>query len=305
MNLAPLTLFVYNRLWHTRQTIEALQQNELAAESNLFIYSDGPKNAGHAGAVDEVRDYIRAIGGFKSVTITEREENWGLARSIISGVTEIVKDFDRIIVVEDDLVTSPFFLRYMNDALEMYKSEESVISVHGYINPLKGQLPETFFLKYTGCWGWGTWKRGWALFESDGEKLLKNLKDRGLVERFDLERSYPFTGMLNDQVDGKNDSWAIRWQASAFLNDKLTLFPGRSLVNNIGHDDSGIHCGKTDRYDVALACKPINVSQIPLKEDLAVRSNLGEFFKRCRQGHILDRIIGLLRHLIKSSNLMR
>jgi hypothetical protein len=166
-------------------------------------------------------------------------------------------------------------------------------------------LPETFFLKYTGCWGWGTWKRGWALFESDGKKLLQNLQDRGLVERFDLERSYPFTGMLKDQVEGKNNSWAIRWQASAFLNDKLTLFPGRSLVNNIGHDDSGIHCGKTDLYDVELACKPINISSIPLKEDLAVRSSLGKFFKRCQQGHILNRIMGLLRYLITSSNLMR
>ncbi|HRU00618.1 MAG TPA: glycosyltransferase, partial [Victivallales bacterium] len=197
MKLAPIALFVYNRPWHTRQTVTALQNNELAAESELVVFSDGPKveknkekTKNNEEKVKEVRDYIKSINGFKTVKIIERTQNLGLANSIISGVTEIVNQYGKIIVLEDDLVTSPHFLRFMNEALDLYEKEEDVISIHGYVYPIP-DLPETFFLKGADCWGWATWKRGWDLFEPDGKKLLRELKEKKLLKRFDFNGTYP------------------------------------------------------------------------------------------------------------------
>lgn len=164
---APIALFVYNRLNHTQRTITALQQNSLAQESELYIFSDGPKDEAGVEKVETIRKYLKTISGFKSVHIKERPENWGLAKSIIEGATEIVGQFGKIIVLEDDIVTSPHFLKYLNEALDLYQNEEKVISVHGYIYPVKQVLPETFFLRGADCWGWATWQRGWRLFQPD------------------------------------------------------------------------------------------------------------------------------------------
>ena len=269
--LSPIVLFVYNRPWHTQQTIEALQKNTLAADSEIFIYSDAPKNDDAISGVDDVRNVIRKIEGFKKVQIIEREKNYGLANSIIGGVSDIVNQYGKVIVLEDDMLTSKYFLQYMNEALKLYKDSESVVSVHGYIYPTKEELPETFFIKGADCWGWATWKRGWDLFEKDGSKLLKELKKRNLTRTFDLDDAYPYTQMLEDQIQGKNNSWAIRWYASAFLADRLTLYPGKSLVQNIGIDGSGTHCSATNDFDVELSSRRILLKQIPLQENKQAR----------------------------------
>ena len=159
-DFAPIALFVYNRPWHTKQTVEALQKNELANKSELFIYCDNAKNKGAQKSVDEVRNFVKNIKGFKKITIIKRKRNWGLACSIIDGVTKIVNEYGKIIVLEDDLVTSPYFLEFMNDGLKMYKDDLKVASIHGYIYPIKS-LPDTFFIKGADCWGWATWKRVW------------------------------------------------------------------------------------------------------------------------------------------------
>jgi len=281
--VAPIALFTYNRPWHTRQTVKALQENELANESDLFIYSDGPqKGFGHADKVREVRDYIGTVDGFKSVTIIERTENCGLSSSIITGVTEILNRSERVIVLEDDIVTSPHFLRYMNEALELYMNEEMVISIHGYVYPTLKKLPETFFLKGADCWGWATWKRGWDLFVADGAKLLKELKARNLEKRFDFNGTYDYTKMLKEQIAGKNDSWAVRWYASALLNNRLTLYPGRSLVLNIGTDDSGTHGGKTDVFHAGISCEPISIECLPAQENETALHAFEAFFRSVR-----------------------
>jgi hypothetical protein len=278
MTLAPIALFVYNRPAHTRQTVEALLKNELAGESDLIIYSDAQKKPEAAEAVREVREYIRTITGFRSVSIVEREKNLGLANSIIDGVTSVVNERGRIIVLEDDLVTSPYFLRFMNDALDMYEREESVISIHGYVYPVAEKLPETFFLRGADCWGWATWKRGWELFEPDGEKLLASLKIEHLETEFNFGGSYDYLGMLDSQVKGENDSWAIRWYASAFLKNKLTLYPGRSLVLNIGNDNSGTHCGATEIFSGDIIARPVAVGGIPIVASLEARSAVAKYF---------------------------
>jgi len=241
MNVAPIALFVYNRLKHTRQTVEALAKNELAADSELFVFSDGPRSEADRHTVQEVREYLKSITGFKTVTVTEREKNYGCARSIVGGITEVVNKYGRIIVVEDDIVTAPYFLRFMNDALEFYRDEEKVVCIHGYLYPVKANFPETFFLRGTDIWGWATWKRGWDLYEADGLKLLNELQAKKLTRAFDFDGYFGYTRMLKAQSKGMINTWDVQWSASAFLHGKLTLFPGRSLVRNIGYDSSGTH----------------------------------------------------------------
>jgi hypothetical protein len=271
---APIALFVYNRPEHTRRTVEALKGNTQAKESVLIVFSDAPKSEAQVEKVREVREYIQHISGFKSVSVVARETNFGLARSIIDGVTMIVNKYGQIIVLEDDIVTSSYFLQFMNDALATYENEEKVISIHGYTLPIPADLPETFFLRDPGCWGWATWKRGWDQFESNGSKLRELIKKAGLVNEFNFSGSSDYLGMLEDQIMGRNDSWAVRWYASAFLLNKLTLYPGISLAQNIGNDGSGQHCGETDQFLVELAVRPVRVGGGAVEENKYVRSEL-------------------------------
>lgn len=282
MTSAPVALFVYNRPWHTRRTVEALLANAEASETPLYVFSDAPRGVPARKAVAEVRSFLREIAGFKSVSIIERETNFGLARSIIDGVTHVCEKYGRVIVLEDDLVTSPYFLKYMNEGLEKYQDEQRVISIHGYVYPVEQALPETFFLRAAHSWGWATWKRGWELFDSDGQRLLNELKRRKLTSQFDFDGSYPYAKMLQNQIVGKNHSWAVRWYASAFLRDKLTLYPGRSLVHNIGLDGSGVHCSATSTFSSKIADHPVSTEAITIEENFDARRAIAEFFKRTR-----------------------
>lgn len=261
----PIALFTYRRLGHTQRTIEALAANHGANESDLVIYSDAARDQFAEEDVRAVRSYLGTVSGFRSLRIIEREKNLGLAQSIIRGVTEMLAESENVIVVEDDLVTAPYFLRYMNDGVRHYQDDPRVVSVHGYVYPVNCQLPETFFLRGADCWGWATWRRGWSVFNPDGTALLSELKDRKLTWQFDFDGTYGYTKMLEDQIAGANDSWAVRWYASAFLREKLTLYPGRSLVQNIGNDLSGTHCGVTTYYDVQVSQTPVKVGGIEVK----------------------------------------
>lgn len=251
--LAPIVLFVYNRPEHTSKAIKALSENELAKDSVLYIYSDGPKNS--AGALEDqaiirTRESIKNLSGFKKVHIKISETNKGLANSIIAGVSDVLDAHDKIIVLEDDIIVSPYFLTYMNDALSLYEKREEVISIHGYNYPIdETGIPETFFMRGADCWGWATWKRGWDLFESDSRKLFQSINSQGLAYEFDRENSFPFSRMLTDQIEGKINSWAIRWYASAFLKNRYTLYPNISLVYNIGFDSSGTHGVGVDDFN--------------------------------------------------------
>ena len=279
MNHAPVALFVYRRPKHTLRTIRALQNNPGASETDLIVFSDGPKNDLDRTQVQDVRDLLGSIKGFRSVSVVDREKNMGLAESVINGVTQVLSTRGTIIVVEDDIETSPHFLQYMNEALDAYEKEERVISIHGYIYPLATPAPETFFLKGADCWGWATWRRGWNLFEQDGKKLLAELHARGLEKEFDLGGSYHYTRMLEEQVERKVDSWAIRWHASAFLKNKLTLYPGRPVVRNIGHDDTGSHSGKTRMFNIELTATPINLAKIPIEQDERMVAEFAKFWR--------------------------
>lgn len=264
MTLAPIALFVYNRPSHTRRTVEALKQNDLAGDSDLFVFSDAPKSAAQADAVREVRDHIRKISGFKSVTVVERDTNLGLARSIIEGVTELCEKFGRVVVLEDDLVTSPHFLRFMNDALELYKDEEQVMHISGSLYPIEAMRDETFFFRVPLCWGWATWDRAWRHFYKSNEVMTEfNQKMR---RDFSVNGTYHFWKQLEDNNKGLINTWFVYWYAALFLRGAMALFPGRSLVMNIGMDGSGVHSGINDIYGIAPSDIAINVLPMPVRE---------------------------------------
>jgi glycosyltransferase involved in cell wall biosynthesis len=295
--LAPIALFAYNRLNTLIQTVDALRHNELAKQSDLFIFSDGTKDGQNHDAVTAVRKYIKTISGFRNIKIIEEEHNCGLADSIIAGVTQITGEFGKVIVVEDDLVTSPFFLRFMNDALDMYQNDDRVISIHGYVYPVAKPLPETFFLKGADCWGWATWERGWKLFEPNPEKLFARLKQKKLLKTFDMDGAYPYSKMLKNNILKKNNSWAIRWYASAFLENKLTLYPRQSLVENIGNDKNATHCiVDSNAFSVNLLKCRLKVERLEIEENMEARKEIIKYFRRLPFQLVLAWVTGLIRH---------
>jgi hypothetical protein len=290
-----VALFVYNRPTHTANTLAALAKNPEAANTPLVIFSDGARDSTHVASVTAVRTLLANVRGFKDVRIVCHEGNLGLSQSIIQGVSEVINAHGRVIVLEDDLVTSPHFLRYMNQALAFYENDDRVISIHGYVYPTNRRLPETFFLRGADCWGWGTWRRGWDLFEPNATSLVHEIRNRGLRKRFDHNNSYPFFKMLRNQAAGKTDSWAIRWHASAFSKGKLTLYPGRSLVRNIGIDRSGTNVRvATNAFDVSLSQTPVVVEPIPVAESAVAEEAFETFFRSLR----IKRLLATLRRFL-------
>ncbi|MBS4067765.1 MAG: acyltransferase [Sulfurimonas sp.] len=269
-NLAPIVLFVYNRPYHTKQTVEALQKNEFANESELFIYSDEAKNLSAKESVDEVRNYIKTIDGFKKVTIVEREKNFGLANSIIDGVTKIVNEYGKIIVLEDDLVTSLYFLQFMNEALEFYKNKQQVYSITGYSFTDEADLIEsTYFLSVTSSWSWATWADKWRHFKRDSENLEKYIKDKSNHYKFNFYGSYDYISMSKSQLKKEIDSWAIYWYFCVLQRGGLTLYPAKSLVQNIGFDGSGVHCSSSNTEKPLTSYRPILTNEIFEKESVS------------------------------------
>jgi Glycosyl transferase family 2 len=300
--VAPIALFVYNRPWHTRQTVEALQKNEFSSESDLFIFSDAARKPEAVDAVCKVREYIKTIGGFKSVNIVEREENLGLANSIIGGVSRLCEEYGRVIVLEDDLVVSPMFLAYMRTALNKYNDEPRVMQISGNMFPVlhPEALPRTFFCRVTTSWGWATWDRAWRKFEPDAKKLANMITTQKL--RKDFDSGYDYFQMLTMQGRGEIDSWAIRWYASVFLSGGFCLHPSLSLVSNIGHDGSGVHCVGSSKYSVSLSSTmPEPFPQI-IEESPQGQQALENFFQSTCQSpwrRLLGRVKNVLRYLVK------
>lgn len=293
MQYAPIALFTYSRADHTRQAVESLLQNAEAKDSDLYIFSDGPKTEEKRAAVEENRKYIHSIKeindnaddnekSFRSVTIIEREKNWGLANSLIAGITEIVNKYGRVIVVEDDLIVSPYFLKFMNDGLEKYKDEDRVASISAFLNPVEGDIPETFFLRYFACWGWATWKRAWDLLNTDARDLLRQL--RWKKNDFNIGGGGAFYEMLYCQKVGLVNSWAVRFYASCFLRNKLHLFPGRTMAIQTGMDGSGVHCGETSILNnMAVSKTAIQINDISIIESKNMYSAFSDYYSSGRK----------------------
>lgn len=289
-HLAPIALFVYNRPEHTRRTLKFLKENLLAEESRLFIFSDGPKDETQQLIVAEVRGIIRSIEGFKSVELIERKSNFGLADSIIDGVSMLAAKYGKVIVFEDDLITSPRTLQYFNDALNRYQDEERIMHIGAYMYPLKNKnLPQTFFYRAATSWGWATWERAWKDFEPDIDKIIAQF-DGAKKHQFSIEGTMNFWKQIKEFKYGKNNSWAIRWYASVFLKGGLTLNPSQSLINNIGHDGSGVHSGLSDIYTVFVDHKPVSFFPENIEENPEAYSAIKSFLKN-RKGSLFQRLL--------------
>ena len=254
--LAPIILFVYNRPEHTKRTIESLMKNDLASKSELFIFSDCAKIDEEAQKVKAVREYIITIKGFQMVEVIESDRNLGLARSVISGVSNLFNKYQRLIVLEDDIITSPNFLTFMNNALKYYKNDNYIFSISGYLHPI--HLPDKFnkdvFITYrSSSWGWATWKDRWQKVDWELKNIDTFWKNKSEQKMFNRGGN-DLTAMLNNQLRSKIDSWAIRWAYAHFKNNSFCLYPRVSFCKNIGMDRTGTHSANTRKYDVQLAC---------------------------------------------------
>lgn len=254
--LAPIILFVYKRLEHTRKTLAAINSNYLARESELFIFSDASDTEENQQAVDEVREYIQEFSqncSFKQVYIINAEEHKGLANSVISGVTQVINRFGKVIVLEDDIITTRDFLNFMNDSLDYYEENENVWSITGCTFPMKllDKYPHDVYLNYRAdSWSWATWKDRWDKTDWDVTDFEEFVKDKTRIKKFN-RGGEDMTRMLKLQMEGEIDSWAIRWCYQQSKEGMYTICPRESFILNIGLDGSGEHC-KENPYGIVL-----------------------------------------------------
>ena len=283
MQRAPIAFFTYKRPEHTRQSLESLTQNEGAEQSDLFIFCDGPKRPEDQEGVRQVREVVRSKQWCGNVQIVERESNMGCANSIISGVTEVCEKYGRVIVVEDDLVLSPFFLDYMNKALDLYNDHPRVMEISGHMYPIQLDVEtDAIFLPFITSWGWATWQRSWKHFDPHMLAYERLKSNKALKYAFDFNNSYPYFKMLNSEVDHKIDTWDIRWYLSTFMLGGLTLHPVQSLVRNIGFDGSGTHCIK-EKNDFAIYQNKINKFPEAILEDKQAKALIFKYLRKERK----------------------
>lgn len=293
-NLAPIVLFVYNRPKHTQDMIEALAKNNFAKESDVYIFSDNTKKEKDIENVRKVRTYIDSIkqkNWFANVYIEKAEKNKGLAKSVINGVTRVINKYDKVIVLEDDLIPSKVFLEYMNKALDFYEKKESIWSISGYNIPI--QIPKNYkfdiYLGYRGCsWGWATWKDRWNTVDwkvSDYKEFKNNYKKRKQMNRGGPDMAQ----MLDSQMQGLCDSWAIRWCYEQSKQNKYTIYPVKSLVINQGLDGTGTHSGTTKDFDVEISERiPELYNNLPVDKEITTN-----FYNKYKLG-IKQKIIEIL-----------
>jgi len=274
---APIALFCYNRPEHLNRTLEALRANHGASESRIYAFADGAKDDVDEPGVLAVRGILDSIDWCDSVEVVAQSDNLGLRASILSGVDQVVNEHGRVIVLEDDIVTSPWFLTYMNDSLDKYQSYADVMHISGFFLPVDGaELPETVFYRPTSCWGWATWKDSWANLERDAQTLLTRLK--GKEQSFNLDGAYDFLNHLQLNVDGEISTWAIFWYASVFLAGGQCLHPSKSLVANIGHDGGGTNCQSTDCFNTTLRAERIEDFPNEVQEHVVAFERARQFY---------------------------
>lgn len=239
---APIVVFAYRRPEHLRRTLQSLMQCSGFVGSPVIVYGDGPQSEDERASTEATRQVAREMLGSRA-EYHFSDTNLGLSQSVIRGVTEVTDRFGRAIVLEDDLQVAPGFLAYMNSALDRYAEDSSVFQVSGYMFdvPEFAARRTAMFLPLTVSWGWATWKRAWDRFDPAAKGWEALRSDRGLRQRFNLDGAYDYSTMLERQMAGRSDSWAVRWYWTVFRAGGLVLFPPLTLVSNTGLDGSGTH----------------------------------------------------------------
>lgn len=296
--LAPILLFTYKRLDTLKKTVQALKENFLSGESVLYVFSDAAKSQKDESIINEVRQFINSISGFKSVIVIEAKVNKGLANSIIDGVTNVLMEYPSVIVLEDDLLTTPNFLSFMNASLKEYENSENVFSISGYSFNLgkdDGENSDAYFLNRGWSWGWATWKNRWEKVDWEVKNYNSFLKDKSKQKDF-AKGGSDLNKMLHKQMIGKLDSWAIRWFYNQFYLNGITLYPTYSKVYNDGFDDQATHTkGSNKRYQPKL--DTTNSDNFNLPKNIIVSKFYQSKFQN-KMG-IASRIISKIDNLLK------
>ena len=280
--LAPIVIFAYNRPEHLKRCLDSLQSNFEFDKSQVYLYLDGPKDKSDHTKQLLIKKYIEELKVSLNLEIKTfyRQKNNGLSASITKGLSEVFRDHESAIIVEDDLEVSPYFLNFLNNGLLKYREQLKVGSIHGFSYDLNITSSTNYFLRGGDCWGWATWKNRWELFESEGSKLLNDFENNpNLKHEFNLNGAYPYFEMLERQSKGQVDSWAIRWHASLFLANKLTLYPSSTLVKNCGFDGSGTHLNNNFNFPKELSLKSNALGDIEIIESKEALDKLKKFLR--------------------------
>lgn len=305
-NLSPIVLFAYNRPWHVEQTLVALMNNELADQSTLYIYCDGPKPEAtekQKKQIDEVRRIIRTNQWCKTIYIIESDINKGLGTSIIDGVSEVINKYGKVIVLEDDLVTSPLFLDYMNKALNYYEQRKSVFSISALSRP----NPYNFYPKdydydvYVSLahhpTGWGTWSDRWMNVDWEAKHFVELQSNINIRNAFSRGGDDWFKELEAQQKQELN-VWSVRFALAHFVNHAVSICPIVSYVNHIGWDDSGTNATGSSRWEHKYLAtkKDINFLDILYEDSRIINSWYS--FSITKRRSLLGRIINRLGYII-------
>jgi len=283
-----VAIFAYRRPDHLHETLKALAKNNGVEEFDFYFFLDGPRSAEDRAAIERVRQVVLESPFGSTAIIKAEPVNRGLYAAITSGVTHVLSQHEAVVVLEEDIVTSSSFLDYMKTGLQLYRNDLEVGSIHGYLPAFSPNvLPETFFLRGADCWGWATWNDRWKYFRSDASELLREIESKGLTHHFNLLGNYAYTDLLAARANGHSSSWAICWHASCYLAGLHTLYPGRSLVQNIGLDSSGEHCKPSPIMASVATTKPIQISKIDVHELPAIHARYSAHFANSNQSNPL------------------
>lgn len=282
---SPIVIFAFNRPQHLSRLLDSLSTNAESLSSEFYFFIDGPRSESEAILVEEVTKIAKDFDSCRKSVVVRREKNWGLAKSVLAGMDEVFITHDTAIVLEDDLILSVSFLEFMNGALEKYRTDYRVGAISGYSFPIFEEGVETYFLRGASSWGWATWRNRWSDLQRDASKLLNEISSKNVTNDFDIDSSFPYTKMLKNQINGKIDSWAIRWHATNFILNRVSLYPGRTLVLNGGMDGSGTHEGGgiEERYSQNLGVMPDNPFSGFVEENKLMRAKLATFHRTNRK----------------------
>jgi len=292
MKLSPLAIFAFNRPAYLKKCLSSLKYNKLSKQSKVYFFIDFPKSTKDIEPHLKVIKIINDANFFKKKIIIQRKINYGLKKNILSGVNYVLKNNKKVIVLEDDLFLSKYFLDYMNEYLNYFENSNSVASIHGYCYPIANKnLDKFFFLKGADCWGWATWRRAWNNYNDNHLSLASKIKKMKQVRMFNFNNTFNFFHMLKNR---SSNMWAINWYASAFVKNMLTLYPKYSYVKNLGNKGVGTHSKRLDnRFDVLLA-KSFKFEELKIKESLSARKKFEEFFRLNFESSFFLKIIKIL-----------
>jgi glycosyltransferase involved in cell wall biosynthesis len=305
MPTTPIVVFGYNRPEHLQKCLEAIENAYSKHNTPVYIFIDGPRGDEDYEANQEVISVADGFCDRMPIRLLISKENKGLANSIKHGIDFVLNHFESAIVVEDDIIVTENFLHFCNQGLQIFKDVTEVASIHGYCPPLKGELEGPFFLKGADCWGWATWKDRWESINWDSGELLSQIEKSGSTSEFNFDNTYDYVGLLKKQLNGTVDSWAIRWHASMFLQQRVTLYPPKSLVQNIGFDGSGTHTGVEHKYSTSLDTQFFELENLEVSESQKARELFKKFFleKPSLQHRLLRKIQTALSRVKANMNL--